>query len=112
MKESNYIFKENSLNSFEIDIFNPYPYQISIKHKEFPIVFYINFFNEGIREQRLNLQLPDSISAINPGDTLSVNCSFNLGGLTDSTYLIVISSEAGPLYDPFNSKFSTASIIR
>jgi len=110
LNEKHYLFKEDSLNNMQLDIFNPYPYPIDIKHKEFPVVFQINFFKNGKREQLWNLQLPDSISHINPGDTISVNCQFSLGKLSDTTYNIVICSEVGILYDAFNSKFSKASI--
>jgi hypothetical protein len=112
LKDEDYRFKENSLNSLDMDIFNPYPYPINIKHTEFPVAFYINFFSNGKREERWRLSLPDSISVINPGDTLSVNCNFNLGELADSTYMIVVSSEAGALYDAINSNFSFASVIK
>jgi hypothetical protein len=112
LKDEDYRFKENSLNSLDMDIFNPYPYPINIKHKEFPVAFYMNFFSNGKREERWKISLPDSISVINPGDTLSVNCNFNLGELADSTYMIVVSSEAGALYDAINSNFSFASVIK
>ncbi|MBK9388650.1 MAG: glycosyltransferase family 39 protein [Bacteroidetes bacterium] len=112
LKDEHYVFKEKSLNSLDMDIFNPYPYPISINHKEFPVAFYFNFFRNGQREERWRISLPDSISVINPGDTLSVNCNFNLGELADSTYMIVVSSEAGALYDVINSNFSFASVVR
>jgi hypothetical protein len=110
LKEKHYTFSEKSSNSINLDIYNPYPYSIDIKHHEFPVVFQINFFRNGKREERWNLQLPDSVSQINPGDTISVDCHFDLGELADSTYKIVICSETGVLYDPFNSNFSDASV--
>lgn len=112
LKDQHYSFTENAQNTFEIGLFNPYTYPISIKHVEFPVVFYINFFMNGQREERWRLSLPDSISVINPGDTLSVSCSFNLGELADSNYIIAVGSEAGYLYDAINSNFSTASVVR
>ncbi len=112
LKDEYYEFRENTFNSLDMDIFNPYPYPINIKHTEFPLAFYLNFFINGKREERWRISLPDSISVINPGDTLSVNCSFIPGELADSAYMIVVSSEAGPLYDVINSKSSTATIIR
>ncbi|MBI5010163.1 MAG: glycosyltransferase family 39 protein, partial [Bacteroidia bacterium] len=112
LKDQHYSFTENSLNTLEIGLFNPYNYPISIKHIEFPVVFYINFFRNGQREERWRLSLPDSISVINPGDTLSASCSFNLGELADSNYIIAVGSEAGYLYDPINSNFSTATVFK
>ncbi len=110
LPEKHYNFTENSRNSFRIDIFNPYPYKLDLKHPEFPVTFQIGFFNNGKREERWFLQLPDSVSCINPGDTISANASFYLGELSDTTYNIVICSETGILYDTFNSKFSVASV--
>lgn len=110
LSEKHYTFSENSRNSFQIDIYNPYPYQLNIKHPEFPVVFQIGFFKNGQREERWFLQLPEQVSVINPGDTISANVSFDLGKLSDTTYSIAVCSETGILYDTFNSKFSLASI--
>ncbi|HUX94154.1 MAG TPA: glycosyltransferase family 39 protein [Bacteroidales bacterium] len=110
LPDKHYDFSENSRNSLQIDVFNPYPYQLNIKHSEFPVVFQIDFFSNGEREERWFLQLPDSVSIINPGDTITANVSFDLGELSDTTYNIVICSETGVLYDTFNSKFSEASV--
>jgi hypothetical protein len=112
LKEDHYTIKENSLNTLDLDIFNPYPYPIKISHKEFPVVFYMNFFRNGQREERFRLSIPDSVSVVNPGDTLSASCSFSPGELADSIYIIAVGSEAGPLYDAINSNFSTASVIK
>jgi hypothetical protein len=112
LKDEHYNFREKSINDITMEVFDPYPYPMEIKHKEFPIVFQINFFRNGKREERWNLQLPDSISKINPGDTISVDCRFSLGELSDTTYKIVICSEVGVLYDAFNSRFREATILK
>lgn len=112
LKNTHYTFRENSLNSLSMEVFNPYPYPMEIKHKEFPIVFQIDFFRNGKREERWNLQLPDSVNNINPGDTISLDCKFSLGELSDTTYKIVICSEVGVLYDAFNSRFREATILK
>jgi len=112
LKDQHYSFNEKSLNTIEVDIFNPYKYPISIKHNEFPVAYYLNFFTDGKREERWRISIPDSISFINPGDTLSVSLSFSLGELRDSVYIIAVSTEVGPLYDAINSNFSSASVIR
>ena len=112
LKDEQYSFRKNSTNTIQLDIFNPYPYVMEVKHREFPIVFQINFFRNGQREERWNLQLPDSISKINPGDTISVDCQFSLGELSDTAYRIVICSEVGVLYDAFNSQFRNANISK
>lgn len=112
LKDQHYSFNEKSLNTIEVDIFNPYKYPISIKHNEFPVAYYLNFFTDGKREERWRISIPDSISFINPGDTLSVSLSFSLGELRESVYIIAVSTEVGPLYDAINSNFSSASVIR
>ncbi len=112
LKNEHYVFNEKSLNNIEIDIFNPYKYPISFKHSEFPIAYYLNFFINGKREERWRIDIPDSVSIINPGETLSASFSFNLGELADSVYIIAVSTEAGYLYDAINSNFSSASVIR
>lgn len=112
LKDEQYSFTKNSTNTIQLGIFNPYPYIINIKHKEFPVVFQIGFFRNGKREERWNLQLPDSVSQLIPGDTITVDCQFNLGELSDTAYRIAICSETGILYDTFNSRFSDATILK
>ena len=112
LKQEHYSFRKNSPNTIQLDIFNPYPYTIDIKHKEFPVVFQIGFFRDGKREERWNIQLPDSVSQLIPGDTITVDCQFNLGELSDTSYKIVICSETGVLYDTFNSRFRDATILK
>ena len=110
LKDDHYSFRENSPNIIEMDIFNPYPYVIDIKHEEFPVAFQIGFFRNGIREERWFLRLPESVSRLNPGDTVTVECQFDLGELSETDYTIVICSETGILYDTFNSRFREATI--
>ncbi|PKP19382.1 MAG: hypothetical protein CVU05_11465 [Bacteroidetes bacterium HGW-Bacteroidetes-21] len=112
MKDEHYTFRNNGINSIQLDIFNPYPYVIDIKHKEFPVVFQIGFFRDGKREERWNLQLPDSVSQLTPGDTITVDCQFNLGELSATSYRIVICTETGVLYDTFSSRFRDATIMK
>ena len=110
LPDKHYDFIVNSRNSIIIDIFNPYPYPLNFRHPDFPVSFQIGFFKNGKREERWSLQLTDSVSIINPGDTISTTASFDLGELSDTTYNIVICSETGVLYDTFNSKFSVATV--
>jgi hypothetical protein len=110
LKDEHYTFREKGTNTIQMDIFNPYPYAIDIKHKEFPVSFQIGFFRNGIREERWFLRLPGSVSEINPGDTITVECQFDLGELSTTDYKIVICSETGVLYDTFNSRFREATV--
>lgn len=110
LKDEQYSFRKNGSNTIHLDIFNPYPYVIDIKHKEFPVVFQIGFFRDGLREERWNLDLPDSVSQLYPGDTIAIDCQFNLGQLSYTAYRIVICSETGVLYDTFNSRFRKATV--
>ena len=112
LKDEHYTFRKNSINSIQLDIFNPYPYVIDIKHKEFPVVFQIGFFRDGKREERWNLQLPDSVLQLTPGDTITVDCRFDLGELSATSYRIVICTETGVLYDTFSSRFRDATIMK
>ena len=110
LKDDHYFFRENGTNTIELEIFNPYPYLIDINHDEFPVSFQIGFFRNGLREERWFLRLPPSVSVLNPGDTVTVECQFDLGELAATDYKIVICSETGVLYDTFNSPFREATI--
>jgi hypothetical protein len=110
LKDEKYSFRKNSNNTIKLDFFNPYPYVIDIRHKELPVVFQIGFFKNGKREERWNLQLPDTVSQLIPGNTITLDCKFDLGELSDTSYRIVICSETGVLYDTFNSRFREATI--
>jgi hypothetical protein len=110
LKEEQYFFRKNSVNTIQLDIFNPYTYVIDVRHEDFPVVFQIGFFRDGKREERWNLQLPESVSLLTPGDTITVDCQFNLGELSATDYKIVICNETGVLYDTFSSRFREAVI--
>jgi hypothetical protein len=61
-------------------------------------------------EVKKNLALPDNISSLNVGDTISVDCQFPLEDLPAGMYKLAICSEAGILYDVFNSSFKDVMI--
>jgi hypothetical protein len=64
----------------------------------------------GNMEVKKNLKLPDSISGMNTGDTLSVDCKFTLEDLPAGVYKVGICTETGLLYDTFNSSFRKARV--
>jgi hypothetical protein len=106
----NYTFSRADTNTIHLEIFNPYPFSINFRHKELPVVFQIAFFRNGNMEVKKNLELPDSISGMNIGDTLSADCKFTLKDLPPGGYKIVICNETGLLYDTFNSRFREAIV--
>jgi hypothetical protein len=110
LKDDLYLFRKSAINKIHLQIFNPYPYPIKIKHKELPIQFQIAFVKNGSMESRLNLELPDDIVSINVGDTISADCTFTLGELPTGRYKLAICSQAGIIYDVYNSRFRDVKI--
>ena len=53
----------------------------------------------------MNIELPQNISILNPGDTIQADYRFTLGEFPAGKYKIAICSETGILYDTYNSKF-------
>ena len=111
LTENNYSFKRSETNTIHLKIFNPYPYKIDFKNKEFPIVFQIAFIKNGTRETKKNLQLPDNLSILNSGDTISVDGHFTIEDLPSGVYKLGICSETGALYDTYNSTFKNVTVI-
>jgi hypothetical protein len=83
---------------------------INFKHKELPVVFQIAFVKNNYMEVKKNLELPDNISSLSAGDTITVNCKFSIEDLLPGVYKMAICSETGILYDTYNSKFKEARI--
>jgi hypothetical protein len=110
LSEDHYTFKKSEINTIHLQIFNPYPFPINLKHKELPVVFQIAFVKNGYMEVKKNLKLPDHISSLNVGDTISVDCQFTLEDLPSGVYELAICSETGILYDTYNSKFKDVII--
>ena len=110
LSKDNYTFSNRGVNSIQLKIFNPYPYMINFKHKELPVVFQIAFVKNNYMEVKKNLELPDNISSLSAGDTITVNCKFSIEDLLPGVYKMAICSETGILYDTYNSKFKEARI--
>jgi hypothetical protein len=110
LKDDQYTFSRRDTNSVHLQIFNPYPFPINLKHKEFPIVFQIAFVKNGNIEVNKILQLPDNISGLTAGDTISADCKFTLEDLPAGVYKVAVYSEAGILYNTYNSPFKNAKI--
>ena len=111
LKDEMYTFSRSKPNKIHLRIFNPYPFQVDLKNNELPVVFQIAFIKNGYMEIKKNLELPEHISSINIGDTISVDCNFTLEDLPAGSYRLVICSETGILYDTYNSIFKDAIII-
>jgi hypothetical protein len=110
LNSEKYVFTRNDTNAIRLKLFNPYPYPIDFKNAELPVVFQIAFMKKGIMEVKKNLELPGNVSVLRTGDTISVDFKFTLNDLPAGFYNFGICSEAGILYDTFNSKFSKAKI--
>jgi hypothetical protein len=110
LKDDQYAFSRRDTNIINLQIFNPYPYTINLKHKEFPVVFQLAFFTKSYMEVKKNLELPENITLLNVGDTISVNCKFTLEDLPLGVYKLTVCSETGILYDTFNSKFRDVKV--
>jgi hypothetical protein len=110
LNDDHYSFSKTGINTIHLKIFNPYPFAIDFRHKELPVVFQIAFIKNGNMEIKKNLELPDNISKMNVGDTISVDCKFTIETLPKGIYKVSICSETGILYDTYNSKFKEARI--
>jgi hypothetical protein len=110
LEDENYVFSRSGTDSVHLKIFNPYPFPVNFKHPELPVVFQIVFLKNGYRELKENLDLPADISELGVGETLSVDCKFTLVDLPPGEYRIAICSEAGFLYDVYNSRFRNAKV--
>lgn len=110
LSDDQYTFKKSEINTIHLLLFNPYPFQINLIHKELPVIFQIAFVKNGYMEIKKNLKLPDNILTLNVGDTISVDCQFTLEDLPPGVYKLAICSETGILYDTYNSKFKDVKI--
>jgi Dolichyl-phosphate-mannose-protein mannosyltransferase len=110
LNSDQYTFNRTGINTIRLKIFNPYPYIIDFRHNELPVVFQIAFLKDGNMVIKKNLELPENISKLNVGDTISADCKFTIDDLPSGIYKIAICSETGILYDTFNSKFKEAKI--
>jgi hypothetical protein len=110
LNDDQYTFNKTGINTIHLKIFNPYPYIINFRHKELPVVFQIAFIKNGNIEVKKNIGLPDNVSQLNVGDTISIDFKFTIEDLMPGKYKIAICSETGILYETFNSKIKEAKI--
>ena len=110
--EKSYTFSISKTNNIHMQIFNPYPFQINLNNKDFPVVFQVGFFKNGRLQVNKNLLLPESILAIVAGDTISADCNFTLEDLPTGKYKIAICSESGIQYITINSPFKEAIVTK
>lgn len=107
-----FTFSKTKADSISLRIFNPYPYPVDIRHPDFPLVFYITFFSDGVKVARYTLPLPESVSSLTPGDTITVSSGFMPADLKEQDYTVAVCCEAGPLYDPVNSNIARATVTK
>ena len=112
LSNDQYTFSRSGNNTIHLKIFNPYPFMINFRHNELPVVFQIAFIKNGYMEVKKNLELPDSITKLNVGDVISVDCQFTIEDLPEGNYKLAICSETGILFDTYNSKFKDVRIIK
>lgn len=105
-----YSFSRQDSNTVHLQIFNPYPYSINLKHKELPVVFQLAFIKNSSLEVKKNIEIPLNMSVLNPGDTISTDYHFTIEELPAGNYKLAICSETGMLYDTYNSKFKDVTI--
>jgi hypothetical protein len=105
-----FTFSKSAINTIHLKIFNTYPFPVNIKHKELPVVFQIAFLKNGYMEVKKNLDLPENVTSLSVGDTLSVDCHFTLEELPAGEYRFAICSETGILYDVYNSKIRDVKV--
>lgn len=110
LNQNQYTFRISGNNIIQLEIFNPYPYNIEFRHEELPVIFQLAFIKNGYMEVKKNLDLPANISELKPGERIKVDCSFSIEDLAPGDYKIAICSETGILYDTYNSKFSKAKV--
>jgi hypothetical protein len=110
LKDDKFNFSKSGINTIHLEIFNPYPFPIKIKHNELPVVFQIAFLKKDYMEVKKNLELPENFTSINAGDTISADCRFTLEDLPAGEYRFAICSETGILYDIYSSKFRDVKV--
>ena len=110
LDEPQYLFNEDCINQISFLLFNPYPYPVEIKNEEFPVSFHLGFFRNGKIESYTGLSIPDSISTIGVGDTIAVECRFNLDILPGDNYKVAVCCATGILFNTCNSRLSEAVI--
>ena len=106
LPDDHYPFSRADSNTIHFQIFNPYPFPIDLKHKEFPVLFQLAFIKNGSLEVKKNIEIPQNISVMNPGDTISADFHFTIEELPAGKFKMAICSETGMLYDTYNSKFT------
>jgi len=109
--DKSYNYTISNTNSIHLKIFNPYPFQINLSNKVFPVVFEIGFFKNGRLEFTKRLIFPESILTLKAGETISTDCSFSLEGQAPGKYKIAICSESGIQYITINSAFREATVV-
>jgi len=110
IKDDSFSFRNEQYHTIQLDIFNPYPYALRLDHREMPVHFNAAFFRDGLLKSEFRITLPDSLTTIIPGDTLSLTCRFFPGNIPPGSYRFAITSETGCLYNVMSSKLCDALV--
>ena len=110
LESDRYSFVRSDTNTLPVEIYNPYPFPLNLKHKVLPVVFQLAFIRDGYMEIKKNIELPEEFAVLNPGDTIRTRYRFTLEDLPPGKYKIAVCSETGLLYDTYNSKFREAIV--
>ncbi len=105
-----YSFSLTDSNRIQLQIINPYPFSINLKHKELPVSFQLAFIKNGYMQIKQDIKLSEEINFLNPGDTIRTSYNFTIEELPAGEYKIAVCSVTGMLYDTYNSKFKDALI--
>ena len=107
-KEYNFSKKEQCL--LPMQLYNPYPYQINLKHPVFPVKFQVCFFTNGVLKFNKVFELSEKFRILSPGDTIKLVGSFKVEDIPAGRYKLAICSETGIEYIVTNSKFKDVTI--
>ena len=110
LNNDEYRFSKKDPCLIQLQIYNPYPFPINLKHPEFPVNFQVSFFKKGILQYTEGLEFSETIKILNVGDTIKVNGSFKVTDITPGRYKMAICSESGIQYNIYNSKFKDVTI--
>lgn len=110
LEKESYTFSKSDTCHMDIVIFNPYPYQLDLKHDDFPVRFQACFFRDGIIMYNEFLEFSKDIRFINPGESVSIAASFTIDDVPPGDYKISVCTETGIEYITYNSKFKDVTV--
>lgn len=107
-----YRFSSGQWQELKLKLFNPYPYEIDLDHRQLPVRFQAAFFSRGRLVRKQDLSFNPSVNKLTAGDTVSIKAGFFMPGMEPGEYEFAITSEAGFLLDVINSRVTSALVTR